>query len=129
MTPDEFIAQLDEPRRSQIRQLHELICTTAPELEPHVVSGMLGYGTYHYVYASGREGDWPILGIADRKRAISFYASCATVDGRYLAEEFRDRLPKADVGKSCIRIRKLEDIDLGVLEELVKRAAAGSHQQ
>jgi len=100
----------------------------APELEPHVVSGMLGYGTYHYVYASGREGDWPILALASRKAAISLYA-CAAVDGRYVAEDFRDRLPKADIGKSCVRIRKLEDVDLDVLDELVRRAAQGPYAQ
>jgi len=90
--------------------------------------GNLGYGTYHYVYASGREGDWPILALASRKAAISLYA-CAAVDGRYVAEDFRDRLPKADIGKSCVRIKKLEDVDLDVLDELVRRAAQGPYAQ
>ena len=131
MTPDDYINGLDEPRRSQVRQLHELIRKTAPELKPHSVSGMtgIGYGSYHYVYASGREGDWPILGLANRKRAISLYASCLTADGRYVAEDFVDRLPKADIGKSCVRIRKLEDVDLGVLADLIERAAAGPYPQ
>ena len=128
LTPDDYIDGLDEPRRSQVRQLHELIREAAPQLEPHIVSGMIGYGSYHYVYASGREGDWPILGLANRKRAISLYA-CAAVDGRYVAEEFRDRLPKADIGKSCVRIKKLEDVDLDVLHELVRRTAAGPYLQ
>ena len=129
MTPDTYINGLDEPRRSQVRQLHELIRATAPELEPHIVSGMIGYGSYHYVYASGREGDWPIIGLANRKRAISLYASCVTADGLYLAEDFRERLPKADIGKSCVRIRKLEDVDLDVLAELIERTAAGPYPQ
>ena len=129
MTPDDYIDALDEPRRSQVRQLHELIRTTVPELEPQIVSGMLGYGSYHYVYASGRYGDWPILGLASRKRAISLYASCVTADGGYVAEEYRERLPKADIGRSCVRIRKLEDVDLGVLAELIERAAAGPYPQ
>ena len=129
MTPDDYIDGLDEPRRSQVRQLHELIRKAAPALEPHIVSGMIGYGSYHYIYASGREGDWPILGVASRKRAISLYASCLTVDGRYVAEDFRDRLPKADIGKSCVRIRKLEDVDLDVLAELIERTAAGPYPQ
>ena len=129
MTPDDYIDGLDEPRRSQVRQLHELIRKTAPELEPHIVSGMIGYGSYHYVYASGREGDWPILGLANRKQAISLYASCLTADGRYVAEDFRERLPKADIGKSCVRIKKLEDVDLDVLAELIERTAAGPYPQ
>ena len=129
MTPDDYINGLDEPRRSQVRQLHELIRRAAPELEPHIVSGMIGYGSYHYVYASGREGDWPILGLANRKRAISLYASCVTADGRYVAEDFRERLPKADIGKSCVRIKQLDDVDLDVLAELVERTAAGPYPQ
>jgi len=128
VTPEQYIAQLEEPRRGSIWRLHELIRKAAPELEPHVVSGMLGYGTYHYVYASGREGDWPILALASRKAAISLYA-CAAVDGRYVAEDYRDRLPKADIGKSCVRIKKLEDVDLDVLDELVRRAAQGPYAQ
>ena len=126
MTPDEYIEQLDEPRRSQIRELHELIRATVPELEPHVPSGMLGYGSYHYVYASGREGDWPILGLASRKRYISLYA-CAAVDGEYVAEEYRNRLPKADIGKSCVRFKRLEDLDLDTLQDLLRRTAAGPY--
>jgi len=51
------------------------------------------------------------------------------VDGRYVAEDFRDRLPKADIGKSCVRIKKLEDVDLDVLDELVRRAAQGPYAQ
>ena len=74
------------------------------------------------------EGDWPILALASRKAAISLYA-CAAVDGRYVAEDFRDRLPKADIGKSCVRIKKLEDVDLDVLDELVRRAAQGPYAQ
>lgn len=129
MTPEDYIDGLEEPRRSQVRQLHELIRKTAPQLEPQTDSGGIGYGSYHYVYASGREADWPILGLASRKRAISLYASCLTDDGRYVAEGYRDRLPRADIGKSCVRIRKLEDIDLGVLAELIERAAAGPYPQ
>jgi Domain of unknown function (DU1801) len=126
MTPDEDIEELEEPRRSQIRQLHELIRATAPQLAPHVQSGMLGYGSYHYVYASGREGDWPILGLASRKRYISLCASAA-VDGEYVAEQYRDRFPKADIGKSCVRFKRPEDLDLDTLKELIRRTTAGPY--
>jgi hypothetical protein len=128
VTPDEYIDALDEPRRGQIRELHELIRETAPELEPTVVSGMLGYGMPPYVYASGREGDWPILALASRKRSISLY-SCAAVDGAYVAEGYRERLPKADIGKSCVRFKKLEDLDRAALVDLIRQTAAGPFAQ
>lgn len=128
MTPEDYIAALDEPHRSQIGELHELIRSTVPELDPHVVSGMLGYGSYHYRYASGREGDWPILGLASRKRYISLYA-CAAVEGQYVAEQYRDRLPKADIGKSCVRFKRLEELDRTALVELIRRTAEGPYAQ
>lgn len=128
MTPEDYIAALDEPHRSQIGELHELIRATVPELDPHVASGMLGYGSYHYRYASGREGDWPILGLASRKRYISLY-TCAAVEGQYVAEQYRDRLPKADIGKSCVRFKRLEDLDRTALVELIRRTAEGPYAQ
>jgi hypothetical protein len=121
-TPDEYIEALDEPRRSDVRRLHGLIRRTAPDLEPHIASGMLAYGTYHYRYASGREGDWFPIGLASQKRYISLYVNAAA-DGQYLAESYRDRLPKADIGRSCVRIRKLADVDLAALESLIKAGA------
>jgi len=54
MTPDDYIAALEEPRRADVRRVHDLIRETLPDLEPNVDGGMLGYGRYHYRYASGR---------------------------------------------------------------------------
>lgn len=122
-TPEEYIGALDEPRRSQVRRLHELIRATVAQLEPHIQSGMLAYGTYHYRYASGREGDWFPIGLASNKRYISLYITAADRQHGYLAESYRERLPKADIGKSCVRIKRLEDVDLDALAELIARGA------
>ena len=122
--PDALITAIDEPRRSQIRQLDELITSTAPDLERYVISGMLGYGRYHYRGASGREGDWCRIGLANNKASISLHVLAADESG-YLAEAYADRLPKADIGKSCIRFKRLEDVDLGILEHLIRKAAVG----
>ena len=83
---------------------------------------MLGYGPFHYRYASGREGDTTLLGLASQKRYISLYVLCAK-GGRYLAESYAERLPKASVGKSCVRFARLSDLDPAVLAELVTEAA------
>ncbi|PXY33058.1 hypothetical protein BAY59_08025 [Prauserella coralliicola] len=122
-THDEYIDGLPEPRRADVRALHELVRAAAPELVPTMAFGMPGYGTYHYRYASGREGDWALVSIASNKNYISFYVTAVTGDG-YLAESYRDRLPKASIGKSCIRFKRLSDVDSGVLAEIVRRAAA-----
>jgi uncharacterized protein YdhG (YjbR/CyaY superfamily) len=122
MTPDEYIDALEEPRRGEIRQLHDLIRETAPGLEPHVGMGMLGYGPFHYRYASGREGDASLLALSSRKRHISLYVLCTT-GGGYLAEQYSARLPKADIGKSCVRFKRTADVDRDALRELIAEAA------
>ena len=121
-TPEQYIAQLDEPRREQVGRLHDLIRATVPDLEPYMGSGMIGYGRYRYRYASGREGDC-LLGLASHKRYISLYVVADDGKGGYLAEAYRDRLPKADIGKSCVRFRRLDDLDHEVLRGLVREAA------
>ncbi|WP_281369134.1 DUF1801 domain-containing protein [Phytohabitans rumicis] len=113
---------MPEPRRGDVQLLHELIRREAPELAPYVQSGMLGYGSYHYRYDSGREGDWFVVGLAGRKAYVSLYVS-ATVGDRYLAETYRDRLPKADIGRSCVRIKRLSDVNLDTVAALIREAA------
>jgi hypothetical protein len=117
----EFIERLDEPRRSEIAELHALIRDVAPDLEVQTTDRMIGYGPYHYRYASGREGDSYLIGLAPNKAAISIYVQC-TKDGAYLAGFYADRLGKADVGKSCVRFERPSDLDLGELRALLAEA-------
>ena len=123
-SPKEYIAGVEESRRDDIQALHDMVRAEAPELEPTMEFGMLGYGKFHYKYKTGREGDWMKIGIANNKRYISLYCCAADEDG-YVAERFRDRLPKADIGKSCVRFKRLSDLDEGVLRDLIRATAAG----
>jgi hypothetical protein len=116
-TPEEYIAALDEPRRTEIAELDALIRKVAPHLERHLYSGMLGYETYHYTYDSGREGDAPVVALASRARYISLYANVG------VADRHRDELPKADIGKSCIRMKRLDDVDRDVLATVIAETA------
>jgi uncharacterized protein YdhG (YjbR/CyaY superfamily) len=120
--PEEYIAALEEPRRGQVQELHDLIRRTAPDLEPYVRSGMLAYGTYRYRYGSGREGEWCRIGLASNKASISLHVLAAD-EGGYLAETYEDRLPKADIGRGCVRFKQLDDVDVGVLEELIRKGS------
>ena len=72
-SPEEYIDRLDEPRRTDIRTLDELIPgRTAPNLEPHLASRMLAYGRYHYKGKSkGTEGEWFHIGVASNKRYVA----------------------------------------------------------
>jgi hypothetical protein len=123
-TPEEYIAQLEEPRRSQIKALYDLVREAAPELEPWIVANKIGFGKFSYQGKSKKcAGEWFKLAVASNKNTIMF-ATCGVVDGKNLAEAYAERLPKADIGRSCINFRKFEDADLDVLREIAKKTAA-----
>ena len=126
-TPEQYIAGLEEPRRSQIQALYDLIREAAPELEPWMVAGKIGFGKFHYKGKSKKcEGEWFKLGLSSNKNTIMF-ATCGIVDGKNIAEAYAEKLPKADIGKSCINFRKFEDADLDVLREIAKKTAAADY--
>lgn len=119
---DDYIDAHDEPRRSELRTLHELIRATLPTLEVQAGAKQgIGYGPFHYRYASGHEGDAFQVSLVARKAAISLYV-LSVVDGDYLAPRYAERLPKASIGKSCVRIKRVADIDLEALAELLREA-------
>jgi hypothetical protein len=120
---DEYIDSLPEERRETVRAVHERVLAEVPELDVRMWNKFIGYGSYHYRYASGREGDSTVIGLASNKRYISLYVA-GEVDGRHLAETFAPRLPKASIGKSCVRVRRAADLDLDVVAELLCAAAA-----
>ena len=79
---------------------------------------IIGFGTYTYKYASGREGEWPVVGFAPRKRALTLYI----MDGFDEYESLLARLGKVKTGKACLYINKLADVDQETLRELVRRS-------
>ena len=124
LTPDEYIDRLDEPRRTEIRRLHTLIRKIAPKLEPHLASGMLAYGRYQYRPKKGPGGEWFHIGLASNKRYISLYIMATDpAGGRYLAETYKDRLPAADIGKSCVRFTSVDKLDQAALTQLIREGA------
>jgi hypothetical protein len=121
-TRREYISGIEEPRRTEIKRIDRLIRETVPDLKPHIQAGMLAYGPFHYKYKSGRQGDWFRIGLASQKAYISLYA-CAADERGYVAERYRKRLPKANIGKSCVRFKRLEDLDVEVVKELLRETA------
>lgn len=121
-TPKQYLASLPEPRRAAVQTIHDAICKTVPAWKPYMMAGMLGYGTLHCKTARGHEVDWPVVALANQKNYISLYLCAGDKDG-YLAENNKHRLGKVSVGRSCIRFKKLEDLNLKVALELVKKAA------
>jgi hypothetical protein len=122
-TPDEYISMIEEPRKSDIVKLHKLIQETVPDLKPHILAGMIGYGSFHYKSPrSGREGDWSVIALASQKNYISVYI-CATDGEQYIAEKHKADFPKASIGKSCIRFKKVEDVSLDMLKKVILEGA------
>ena len=79
---------------------------------------IIGFGTYHYKYASGREGTWFLTGFAPRKQSLTLYI----MSGFEGYDLLLRKLGKHKTGKSCLYINKLEDIDMDVLRDLVKQS-------
>ena len=83
-------------------------------------TSIVGFGTYHYKYESGREGDWLVAGFSPRKQNLTLYIMAGF--SRY--DELLSKLGKFTTGKSCLYIKKIEDIDLPTLKELIKQSVA-----
>ena len=81
-------------------------------------TSIVGFGSYHYTYASGREGDWMKVGFSPRKQNLTLYI----MDGFAKYDELLGKLGKHKTGKSCLYINKLDDVDQEVLRELVKES-------
>ena len=78
---------------------------------------IIGYGKYHFVYESGREGDWMVTGFSPRKSALTVYLMAGFAGKDALLKE----LGKHRTSKACLYINKLEDIDLDILEKLIAK--------
>lgn len=77
---------------------------------------IIGFGSYHYKYDSGREGDMLLTGFSPRKQNLTLYI----MSGFNRYEKLMQKLGKYKTGKSCLYVKRLSDIDMGVLTELIK---------
>lgn len=86
---------------------------------------IVGFGSYHYVYESGREGDAPMVGFSPRKAAHVLYGAT----GFSGAEALLAKLGKHTTGKGCLYIKKLADVNVVALEALIERAVAAKRER
>jgi uncharacterized protein YdhG (YjbR/CyaY superfamily) len=120
-TVEQYLANVPEERREIINFLHKFIQDSAPELKVHFAYNMIGYGTFKYKNYKKQDAEWPIIALANQKNYVSVYI-CAISEDEYLADKFKDSLGRVSVGKSCIRFKKLEDINTDVLKKVIKLA-------
>jgi hypothetical protein len=115
---DAFIAAIeDERKREDSRALVELMERVTGEKPAMWGPSIVGFGDLHYKYESGREGDWFKVGFSPRKQNLTLYITDYIQDDDPLLA----KLGKFTTGKACIYIKRLEDIDSEVLEQLVER--------
>ena len=117
VSPEDFLNTIEDEQKHT--DAHWLLSTMAEITgEPGVMWGasIIGFGTYHYKYDSGREGDWMLTGFSPRKTALTLYL----MSGVEREVELLKRLGKYKTGKSCLYIKKLTDVDTAVLRELIQ---------
>lgn len=115
----EFIEAIDSPKKRQdAYQLLELFEQTSGFPPKMWGASIIGFGSYHYVYKTGHEGDAPLVGFSPRKAKISLYFATGDEERGHLLE----KLGKHTSGKACVYINKTEDVDLEVLQELIRQS-------
>jgi hypothetical protein len=116
-----FLDSVEDPKRRQDAMALLEMMRRATGHEPRMWGpSIVGFGDYHYTYASGREGDWFLAGFSPRKQALTLYI----VSGFEGYDALLERLGPHKTGKSCLYVKRLADVDGAVLEELVRRSAA-----
>jgi hypothetical protein len=116
-----FIDALTDPtRRADAKALVKLMQSAAGEKPKMWGPSIIGFGSYHYKYESGREGDMPVIAFSPRKAATVLYGLIGLSEAAALLA----RLGKHTTGKGCLYIKKLADVDQQVLEALVIKSVA-----
>ncbi len=116
---DEFLNSVEHPQRREdgfelLRMMKEITKEEPTMWGPSIV----GFGSYHYKYESGREGEMPITGFSPRKKSLTVYIMSGFEKYQHLLE----KLGKHKTGKSCLYINKLEDVDRVVLKEIIRKS-------
>ena len=112
---DAYLAAIPDEQRQEECQVIAEMMQRATKAKAQMWGSMIGFGSYHYKYPTGREGDWFLTGFAPRKKALTLYIMAGFVQYDALLE----KLGKYRTGKSCLYIKRLDDVDLEVLEELI----------
>lgn len=122
----EFLENVpDEKKRQDSLAVLEMMREVTGEEAKMWGTSIVGFGSYHYKYESGREGDMPLVGFSPRKQNLTLYI----MPGFDRYEELMAKLGKHTTGKSCLYVKRLADVDRAVLRELVGQSYAFMHQQ
>ena len=114
-----FINSIDDKQqRADARKVAAMMRKATGKSAKMWGPSIVGYGAYHYKYASGREGDFLMTGFSPRKQALTVYV----IPGFTPFEALMNKLGKYKTGKSCLYIKRLSDVDEKILEQLIDRS-------
>lgn len=114
-----FLAAVeDRQQRSDSKKLSKMMREATGSRAKMWGSSIVGFGSYHYKYASGQEGDWPLVGYSPRKQNLSIYIMAGFAG----SDKLLAKLGKHKTGKSCLYIKRLEDVDEKVLNTLIEKS-------
>ncbi len=123
LSVDAFIDGVeDKQKQADCRVLIEVMKQVTNDEPKMWGPSIVGFGNYHYKYASGREGDWFHVGFSPRKQNLTMYI----MDGFEAYRDYLAELGKFKTGKSCLYVKKLDDVNMDVLQELIE--ASVKHQ-
>ena len=108
----------DEKKRQDCLTVLELMKKITANEPKMWGNSIVGFGSYHYKYASGREGDWFLTGFSPRKQNLTLYI----MPGFARYDDLMSKLGRFKTGKSCLYINKIEDVELQTLKELVRQS-------
>lgn len=115
----EFIEGVDHPqKREDAYKLLDLFTETSGFEAKMWGPSIIGFGSYHYKYPTGHEGDAPLVGFSPRKAKISLYFATGDTEREQLLEKFG----KHTSGKACVYINKIDDIDVNILKDLIRQS-------
>jgi hypothetical protein len=115
---DEFIAGISSERAREARELCGLMGRLSGETGQMWGPSIIGFGSHHYRYESGRQGVVPAIAFSPRKPALVFYGLAGSVDGK----EGLEKLGKVSPGKGCLYLKRLSEANLEALEDLIARS-------
>jgi hypothetical protein len=114
-----FLARIDDDEKRRDCETIAAMMQEATGAEAAMWGeSVVGFGVYHYTYASGRKGDWPLVGFAPRKQNLTLYI----MSGFEGYDELLKRLGKYKSSKACLYINRLSDVDLPTLKDLIQRS-------
>ena len=121
----DFLARLDPDRRKDCKALAKIMRNATDSNAKMWGTAIVGFGHYHYRYASGREGDFFLAVFSPRRKNLTVYLA----DGFDLYGPLMKKLGRYTTGKSCLYLKRLSDVDLATLETLISRSAKATQKR